>query len=191
MEETSGPVIQAPFGEGPFSELISGWLDEGDRLSESAAAAQAPPATESRLGQTVRYLRPVIQRHRLSVLVGLGLLPLALILGTHRGVQAPIALGPAAAIPAIFASAAPVAARDEGQLSRGSQLSPAPSAEAHAAPVSAPPTSAPATAALASAGSADPKSVLHEHHHHHHHHHQHAMSAPHNAVATAGRAVRR
>jgi hypothetical protein len=191
MEETSGPVIQAPFTEGPFSELISGWLDEGDRLSESAAAAPVPPATDSRLGRAVRDLRPVLQRHRLSVLVGLGLLPLVLVLGTHRGGPAPIAVAPAAVIPALLAPVvpvAPVAARDESQLSRGAQLSPAPSAEAHAAPV----TPAPApSSALARAGSDDGKAAPNEHHHHHHHHHHHTSSAPHNGVASAGRAVRR
>jgi len=203
MEDTSGPVVQAPFGEGAFSELISGWLDEGDRLSESAAAAPVPPAAESRLGHAVRYLQPVIQRHRLSVLVGLGLLPLALLLGTRGGGQVPITLGPATVIPAILD---PVAARGEGRTSPGAQLSPAPSAEAQAAPVAARPTSAPPAApasagsaappasappALANAGSTAPKAASHEHHHHHHHHHQHAASARGNAVTSAGRAVRR
>ena len=203
MEDTSGPVIQAPFGEGAFSELISGWLDEGDRLSESAAAGPVPPAAESRFDHALRYLKPVIQRYRLSVLVGLGLLPLALILGTHRGGQAPLAVGPATVIPAILD---PAVARDEGRTSRGPALSPAPSAGVQAAPVAATTTSAPAAAldsarsaapatsasaaALDSAGSAAPKASL-EHHHHHHHHHQHAASARGNAVTSAGRAVRR
>jgi hypothetical protein len=51
MEETSGAVAEtsfgeAPFDKSPFGELVSHWLDEGDRLSASAAAVTVPsPAT--------------------------------------------------------------------------------------------------------------------------------------------------
>src|SRR6478609_3822404 len=90
MEENSGAVGQAPFGE----PLISDWLDEGDRLSASAADAPAPsPATESPLRHVVQRLQPVLDRHRLFVFAGIGLLPLALILCMNRSApaQAPAA----------------------------------------------------------------------------------------------------
>ncbi len=168
MEETSGAVVDASLKEPPFSELISVWLDEGERLSASAAAAPASgPGTESRLRHVVQRLRPVIERHRLFVLVGIGLLPLALILAAHGG--APVPAAPASTI----AAAPPVAASPSVQ-------SPPPS--------SAPLQSAPVRAALASAGSPHAKPEPHRHHHHHRHH---AGSARSKTVASAGRATRR
>ena len=121
MEETSGAVADASLKEPPFSELISVWLDEGERLSASAAAAPASrPGPESRLRHVVQRLRPVIERHRLFVLVGIGLLPLALILSAHRG--APVPAAPASTI----AAAPPVAASPRVQSPRSVQR---PSAE--------------------------------------------------------------
>jgi hypothetical protein len=180
MEETSGAVAEAPLKEAPFSELISLWLDEGERLSASAAAALAPkPATESRVRQVVESLRLIIERHRLFVFVGIGLLPLALILCIYRG-------APAQAAASTIAAPPPVAAFPRAQ-------SPTPSsapAEAAPAPVpsSVPAQTSPIPAALASAGTADVKAAPHRHHHHHR---RHAASAPSKTVAAAGRATRR
>ena len=73
--------------EAPFSELISRWLDEGDRLDEGAAASAtvAPARAEGPLRGFFRRLQPAIDRHRLLVLAGVGLLPLVLFLVTQRG----------------------------------------------------------------------------------------------------------
>ena len=186
MEDTSGPVIQTPFGEGAVSELISHWLDEGDRLSASAAEIAAPaPPPESRLRRVFQRLQPVVARHRLFVFAGIGLLPLVLILSTQR--RAP-AQPPAATVPLTLPVAAPAI----------SETRPAPSARAHTPPAPTLPTPTPtptsvtttvppATETLASAGSFEPAPPRHHHHHHHHH----ATSAPVRAVAPAGHATRR
>ena len=168
MEETSGAVADASLQERPFSELISVWLDEGERLSASAAAAPAPPpAPESRLRRVFHQLRPAIERHRLFVLVGIGLLPLALILCAHRGTPAQAAASTVAAAPPVAAS---------------------PSAQAPP-PASAQGQGLPARVELASAASADLKAAPPHRHHHHHHHH--AARGPSKTVASAGRATRR
>ncbi len=193
MEDTSGAVLKAPFGK-----LISDWLDEGDRLSASAAAAPAPAsATESRLRHVIRRLSPVIERHRLSVLVGMGLLPLALVLCLHRAAPASIALSSAAALPdpagdpvanPAVDPIVPVGSHGEGLMSRGAELTLMSSAGTHAAPAMTAPTLAPTPprAALASARSAAP-----HRHHHHHHTHPHAATATAKTVASSGRAARR
>jgi hypothetical protein len=182
MEDTSGPVIQAPFGEA----LISDWLAEGDRLSASAAEIPAPPpASESRLRHLLQRLQPVFARHRLFVLAGIGLLPVALIICTSRSAPAQ---APAATVvlapPATVVLAPPVAAF--------AATRPTAPAQTDTAPASAPapvPTWV-ATAPLASAALAGPPAATYHHHHHHHHHH-HAASAPGKAVASARPAPRR
>jgi hypothetical protein len=184
MEETSGavhaPFGESPFGESPFGELISAWLDEGDRLSASAAALVAPSAAaESRFRHVLQRLQPVFARHRLLVLAGIGLLPVALILSMYRGASAQ---PPAATV----ALAAPVA--------RPAAVEPRPAAQSAPAPALALASIAtaiatPAPASLARAGSADSKAAPNQHHHHHHHHH--AASAPNKSVAPSGRATRR
>jgi hypothetical protein len=164
MEETSGAVVDAA-----FSELVSHWLDEGDRLSAGAAAVPMPPlAPESRLRHAVQRLRPLIARHRLFVLAGMGLLPLALFLCLHRGASVQPAAFTVAAAPPITA---PSAARSLPVSSAPAQASPAP-----------------AKVTLASAGSADAKPEPRRHHHHHRHH---AAGARSKTVASAGRATRR
>ena len=180
MEETS--VVQSPFGEAPFSELISHWLDEGDRLSASAAAAPTPPATtETRLRHIIQQLRPVIARHRLFVFAGLGLLPLALLLGTHRGAPSQVVSSPPTVISTILDSSRGATSRGEEVMSPGQPSPPVSRAQAHASP-------APGPAAFAGTGAAGAKTAPHHHHHHHHHH---AAIAPGKTVAPAGRAARR
>jgi hypothetical protein len=188
MEETSGAVVveppfgQAPFRESPFGELISEWLDEGDRLSASAAAVAAPSsAAESRLRHVLQRVQPVFARYRLLVLAAIGMLPLTLILGTHRR-------APAQPPTATVAVAMPVVAL------AGHESRPVPSPQAQSAPVpmltwAATAMARPASAALASAG-AEPTATPHRHHHHHHHHH-HAANAPSKTVASAAPATRR
>src|SRR3954462_13536224 len=177
MEDTSGPVIQAPFGDGalsesPFGDLISHWLDEGDRLSASAADVPAPSfATERRPRHAPRRLQPVFARHRLFVFVGVGLLPLALILCTNRSSPAQ---PPAATLVLALPVATPIATESRPA---------GPAAQTHTAPMPTPtPTPTPmptpmptwvaaATAPLATAEVAAPQPPPHRHHHHHHHHH--------------------
>jgi len=103
MEDQVGAVAEGAV-EAPFSELISRWLDEGDRLDESAAASakMAPSRTEGPLRAFFRRLQPGIDRYRLFVLAGVGLLPLALFLATQRG-------APASPVVASMTSVAPVA----------------------------------------------------------------------------------
>jgi hypothetical protein len=89
MEDQAAPPdgVAAP----AFSELIRDWLDEGDRIDETAAAttAAAPPTTEGRFQRIALRLRPALDRYRLFVLAGLGLIPFALFTLTHHGVAAP------------------------------------------------------------------------------------------------------
>jgi len=93
--------------EAPFSELISRWLDEGDRLDEGAAASAtvAPARAEGPLRGFFRRLQPAIDRHRLLVLAGVGLLPLVLFLVTQRGAS----VSPVVASMTSVAPVAPVA----------------------------------------------------------------------------------
>jgi hypothetical protein len=100
MEDQAGAVGEGVV-EAPFSELISRWLEEGDRLDESAAATAtvAPSRTEGPLRAFFRRLQPGIDRYRLFVLAGVGLLPLVLFLVTQRG----------APVSAVVASMTPVA----------------------------------------------------------------------------------
>lgn len=102
MEDQVGAVGEGVV-EAPFSEVISRWLDEGDRLDESAAASAkvAPSRTEGPLRAFFRRLQPGIDRYRLFVLAGVGLLPLALFLATQRG-------APASSVVASMTSVAPV-----------------------------------------------------------------------------------
>ena len=184
MEDTSGPVIQTPFGESPFGELISHWLDEGDRLSASAADIPAPaPATEGRVRDFIHRLQPMMARHRLFVFAGIGLLPLVLILSTKRGAPPVSAATVALALPV----AAP--ATSEARPAPGAPVHPALAPMPTPTPSSAA-TTTPAAATLASAGSPEWRAAPPRHHHHHHHHH-HAESAPAKAIASAGRATRR
>jgi hypothetical protein len=103
MEDQAGAVGEGVV-EAPFSELISRWLDEGDRLDESAAATAtaAPSRTEGQLRAFFRRLQPGIDRYRLFVLAGVGLLPLVLFLLIQRG-------APASPVVASITSIAPVA----------------------------------------------------------------------------------
>ncbi|HXU63218.1 MAG TPA: hypothetical protein VN962_16050, partial [Polyangia bacterium] len=75
--------------EPQFSDLIDRWLQEGDRLNEQAAAAPAPaaPATELERWRhrALELGRTVLERHRLELLVAVGLLPLMLFLITQGG----------------------------------------------------------------------------------------------------------
>jgi hypothetical protein len=173
MEESSGSVGQAPFGEA----LISDWLDEGDRLSATAAEIPAPsPASENRLRHLLQRLQPVLARHRLFVFAGIGLLPLALIVCTSRGAPAQPPAATVVVAPPVAASAA-------------TESRPAAPVPTDSAPAPAPAPTWVATAPLASAALADPQAAPHRHHHHHHHHH--TASAPGKAVASARPATHR
>jgi hypothetical protein len=119
MEDQAGPVGEGAV-EAPFSELISRWLDEGDRLDESAAASTKAAAsrTEGPLRAFFRRLQPGIDRYRLFVLAGVGLLPLVLFLLTQRG-------APASPVVASMTSVAPV-----GPVAPMAPSAPAPAAPA-------------------------------------------------------------
>jgi hypothetical protein len=132
MEERDAPLAEEVV-EPPFSELMRRWLDEGDQLSErgvtSPTAAAARSATP--LGQALSRLRAGVERYRVFVLAGVGLLPLALFTATHQRAagaivaaatvsSAPPATGPTPTPPPVVhetaasASKIPVAAHESG-----------------------------------------------------------------------------
>jgi hypothetical protein len=76
----------------PFSELISRWLDEGERLSEAMSTSRMAAASraETPFRQALLRLRAGVAHHRLAVLVCAGLLPLALFLVTHHAAPVPV-----------------------------------------------------------------------------------------------------
>ena len=88
----------------PFSELISRWLDEGERLSEAMSASRLAAASraETPFRQGLLRLRAGVAHHRLAVLVGAGLLPLALFLAiqhsTRHEAPSPVVAAPASAL---------------------------------------------------------------------------------------------
>ncbi|MFL5306170.1 MAG: hypothetical protein ACJ8F1_13210 [Polyangia bacterium] len=85
--ETALPATDAAPPRVVFSELIDGWLREGERLHEKAAegdpqfagAVVSSPA-EGWRARTAELWRTILERHRLEALVALGLLPLMLFL---------------------------------------------------------------------------------------------------------------
>jgi len=89
----------------PFSELISRWLDEGERLSEAMSASKVAAASmaETPFRRALLGLRGGVERHRLAVLVCAGLLPFALFLATQHSTRHSTQLG--APIPVVSPSA--------------------------------------------------------------------------------------
>ena len=89
----TGPGAQDPPGlrapEPQFSELIDGWLAEGDRLNEQATTHDVPPPPATRVERwrqrAIELGRTALERHRLELLVAIGLLPLLLFLITQGG----------------------------------------------------------------------------------------------------------
>src|SRR4029077_20576122 len=63
-----------PASEAPFSELIRRWWDEGDRLSEGLARAEAEAGRRKRMHELGANLRQWTSRHRMVVMAGAGLL---------------------------------------------------------------------------------------------------------------------
>jgi hypothetical protein len=106
-----------------FSDLIDRWLREGERLQESAGAPEAghpgdsPTQVdgwqENRQEQWKARARELVGlafgRHRLEVLVGIGMIPLALFLlvAGHAAPQAAATRAVAAPTPAVAARPAP------------------------------------------------------------------------------------
>lgn len=88
MQDNESAFTEEAVGP-PFSELISRWLDEGDRLSESTSTSRGAAASraETPFRQTLGRLRAGVAQHRLSVLIGVGLLPLALFLTTQHSTR--------------------------------------------------------------------------------------------------------
>ena len=105
MEDNAGAVSDGA-AEAPFSELISQWLDEGDRLDEDVAASASVTASGSDgpWRRSLSRLREIAARHRLFVLAGVGLLPLALLVATQR-VAPPPAI--AASVVSVVSTAPP------------------------------------------------------------------------------------
>jgi hypothetical protein len=93
----------------PFSELISRWLDEGERLSEAMSTSRmaAAPCAETPFRQALSRLRAGVAHHRLAVLVCAGLLPLALFLATHHAAPVPVVSAAATSRASIATSPAP------------------------------------------------------------------------------------
>src|SRR5579871_3293565 len=101
-EDPKRPPVQGS-NDALFSERVALWLDEGDRLDVEVAAA--PPAPGEHQPSDQGRVRRLFARHRLGVVAGMGLLPLALFLSLHRGSAPPSV--PAAAIVAAPASITP------------------------------------------------------------------------------------
>jgi hypothetical protein len=89
--ETTLPEVGQPAEpQFVFSELIDGWLREGERLHERSpeggdeagalAAAAAPEVQDGWRARTTELWRTILERHRLEALVAVGLLPLMLFL---------------------------------------------------------------------------------------------------------------
>ena len=97
----------------PFSELISRWLDEGERLSEAMSASKVAAAStaETPFRRALLRLRGGVERHRLAVLVCAGLLPFALFLAaqhsTRRGAPIAVVSPSASSLAPITANPAP------------------------------------------------------------------------------------
>jgi len=110
VEDTSGASTEGVAGR-PFSELISRWLEEGDRLSEAMSTSRgaAVSRAETPLGQALLRLRVGVERHRLSFLVCVGLLSFALFLATHHphGEPVPVVSASASSLAPIRTSRAP------------------------------------------------------------------------------------
>ncbi|HEY4393531.1 MAG TPA: hypothetical protein VGP64_05695 [Polyangia bacterium] len=156
----------------PFSELVSAWLDEGDRLDETAiaTAASSPPALETRARRILALARPVLERYRVVVLAGVGLIPFALFALTHRATEVTVAPGPVVAA----ATLAKVATPSASPLAWPERVAMA--AEAPPPPSAAPPPGiarlserAEAAPGLLEVASPAPRPALPAHHHHHHH----------------------
>jgi hypothetical protein len=126
MEDQSGAPSESVV-TAPFSELISAWLDEGDRLDEKAlaTAAATPPPVETRVGRLFTRLRPALERHRVFVLAGAGLIPFALFALTHRSVAAPAPIVAAATVARVATPSAPALAWPEQAQSAATAPSPA------------------------------------------------------------------
>jgi hypothetical protein len=105
MEDNERAVSEGVLADPPFSELMSRWLEEGDRLSENVAATATGPSspTDGSLRLRLLRLRAVVDRYRLFVLAGVGLLPLVLFMAIQRG-------APASAVAASMVSVTPLPA---------------------------------------------------------------------------------
>jgi hypothetical protein len=165
MEDQNGAASDSVVAA-PFSELISAWLDEGDRLDEKAIAttASVPPVVETRARRVLARLRPVFNRHRVLVLAGVGLVPLALFLLTTRSAPASV---PALVIaPATLATPPPrPLPAVPTPLVASMILHPtAPTAPSETPGFCEQPQAGPTVAEVRSL---DPRPAAHRHHHHH------------------------
>jgi hypothetical protein len=152
----------------PFSELISAWLDEGDRLDEKAIATtvSAPPVVETRTRRILALLRPALDRYRVVVLAGAGLIPFALFALTHRS-----AAVPAPALASVVKVATPAAPSVPGPERAATDRTAPPAApSALPRPEIAGICASEAAPTLLGVRSPDPRPALRPHHHHHHHH---------------------
>lgn len=139
--------------EALFSERFRLWLDEGERLeAETAAAPESAHALEPPSDHGP--LRRLFTRHRLGVMAGMGLLPLALFVALHRGSVPPATPPVASAAPVVAPPSPPVA--------------PPPASPPPTSPVAA--AEAPEAVAESEAGAGPGMRQGRRHHHRHHHH---------------------
>ena len=109
----------------PFSELISRWLDEGERLSEAMSTSPSwsrtatPARAETPFRQALLRLWAGVERHRLAVLVCAGLLPFGLFLATHRSTHQSTPGLPVAVVSSSASSLAPITASPAPSPARG------------------------------------------------------------------------
>jgi hypothetical protein len=164
-------------GDPLFSDQIRGWLDEGDRLSAEVAASPAVGPPESgRLPAALRRVWERAARHRLTVMAGIGLLPLALFTATHRA--PPVAAASTVAVAAITVPPAPPSppAVSEPSFSPAEVASPP---EAPSPPAAPAPPAAPVARARAIASKPAPAHAKRHHHLRPLAHHQSTAHRPH------------
>ena len=81
-EDREGADVSDP----PFSEMISRWLDEGDQLHENIAVTPVgtAPNHDRWFHRALALARVGVDRYRVFVLAGVGMIPFVLFVAAHR-----------------------------------------------------------------------------------------------------------
>jgi hypothetical protein len=156
MEPQEGAPAEGA-GEPLFSDQIRLWLDEGDRLDAESGSMPIVEvaAAPGRFRRALRRLAEQAARHRLTVMAGVGLLPLALFAATHH----PAALPATATATVAVVAAAEASPPPSSPVVHEREVISADAPRDPTVPVVATP---PSPAALVQ------RHVAKRHHHHHH-----------------------